>query len=1184
MASIRGKSQPSVGSARWVYDEREVAQQFIEQEVEEFTFSAQTEMEWLNEHMVDIFSHNEFNITEAFKTPGKLRGKTPRTARKLQQSAARAPLTDIFSSNNQLSPSPAAKLRLNKPAPRTQVREDKENALPQQTSPNPKVNAVLSTIDSGFFDTVRSTVSSPKAPVIPPKSPLRSPLSRHHAPPQSEQIVHEKRDGVEEAKDSEESFVSADEAPSDKIVNSTEIQKKDGLAKDTFASSTLSQQNEQSTARIPSNPFSVSAKTDADMQEVADHVERTSPARGQEVNEMPPPSNVSVEQSVVQEQRRDNVTPAPPRKLVTIQQEIEIEAPHVPFHHTQQSLTTHNSFPDHGEQIHDQGMTQNSPKAHEVDDKSVSHPQQTLEENPKSESIAFHNKTSTQRLHERITMLGKSNPPRASRSISTSLANVHAPLRKPDQFERTKTSSAAFGAGDDDWIAPVPKETRALNRQTAEESNGQKQDQPQVSTSYPNLPVSTAESTTPVGSPYRWNADGPLSASKAKFQSFLRSAKGMFASSAATSAQAKMEAMAHSPTRNAAARQTGQGEILQPLADVPELTSEPASQPTENISRSSIGRKRSASAGPLQDLTEISDEQPPTKRRSSKRISEARARQASQDHEHGGADGAPELDTKSGLPDEVEKDRAQALEAIEPSHQSIKKPLRPMDGQLKAAGTQRPKQIARPNTGSKAKPGQISVMVPSMRPQLGAGGNSIKAQGHHLNTSQTSAARPPLTKKASDSSMRSASSQSVRTTQANSKLKALESAKRKKEQDEREQQRKEEQKRALEKRRAEKAEEERLAHERKLADQKREADARAAAQKRAAELQKAEKQQREDQLRAQAEAAKPKPVNDHASKSQNERFYPITKTEKVPVRPEPRAQEGIRPQVPHINPAKPAKRYFNPDADEQAHGASDMPKKAKMSEEFELRTQAQPLARAPIGAPMRPSMAKKQELPAKFQHGFMSGVGSTRPSSSMLKNAISTSQQLQGHPKTPHTMNDMAKFANARIPFAEAPNPPGPAQPAGNGQAPRTVQKTPATASHAAKSSPAFPNGDNISLPDIATDSEDEDSDDAFEAPAWTDSPELRRLLEQQQLVDPMRVFGPIAPLSMEEVFKGASKDRMKRFRDRTSSANWNGPDRLTEEERRRDREARERLEKDGGWTYETNMEIEKNEKHERLH
>ena len=59
MASARGKGHPVVGSAKWVYDERDVARQFIDQELEEFAFSARNELEWLNEHMADMFSQND---------------------------------------------------------------------------------------------------------------------------------------------------------------------------------------------------------------------------------------------------------------------------------------------------------------------------------------------------------------------------------------------------------------------------------------------------------------------------------------------------------------------------------------------------------------------------------------------------------------------------------------------------------------------------------------------------------------------------------------------------------------------------------------------------------------------------------------------------------------------------------------------------------------------------------------------------------------------------------------------------------------------------------------------------------------------------------------------------------------------------------------------------------------------
>ena len=95
--------------------------------------------------------------------------------------------------------------------------------------------------------------------------------------------------------------------------------------------------------------------------------------------------------------------------------------------------------------------------------------------------------------------------------------------------------------------------------------------------------------------------------------------------------------------------------------------------------------------------------------------------------------------------------------------------------------------------------------------------------------------------------------------------------------------------------------------------------------------------------------------------------------------------------------------------------------------------------------------------------------------------------------------------------------------------------------------------------------SEDEDSENEFEQPSWVNTPNLRELLTQQQLVDPEQIFGPIAPLNMEQVFP--DKDRHKKFRQRTSSAYWVN-DQVTEEEKRKEREARERLVRDGAWTY----------------
>lgn len=58
MASVRSKAQP-VGSTDWIYDENTQVSQFRGQELEDFTFAARNEVEWLNEHMLDIFTKNQ---------------------------------------------------------------------------------------------------------------------------------------------------------------------------------------------------------------------------------------------------------------------------------------------------------------------------------------------------------------------------------------------------------------------------------------------------------------------------------------------------------------------------------------------------------------------------------------------------------------------------------------------------------------------------------------------------------------------------------------------------------------------------------------------------------------------------------------------------------------------------------------------------------------------------------------------------------------------------------------------------------------------------------------------------------------------------------------------------------------------------------------------------------------------
>lgn len=58
MAAMRG-ARLQVGSAPWVAEERSSAMQIAQSEVEEFSYSARNELDWLNEHMAGIFDENE---------------------------------------------------------------------------------------------------------------------------------------------------------------------------------------------------------------------------------------------------------------------------------------------------------------------------------------------------------------------------------------------------------------------------------------------------------------------------------------------------------------------------------------------------------------------------------------------------------------------------------------------------------------------------------------------------------------------------------------------------------------------------------------------------------------------------------------------------------------------------------------------------------------------------------------------------------------------------------------------------------------------------------------------------------------------------------------------------------------------------------------------------------------------
>lgn len=230
-----------------------------------------------------------------------------------------------------------------------------------------------------------------------------------------------------------------------------------------------------------------------------------------------------------------------------------------------------------------------------------------------SRMTKLHNKSSTQRLHDRINMLGKSQPARPTKSITASAAinNLNYPeLPKQEQqprltqdIVRLTTNARALPNNeedDHDWIQPpqpqatsssrpqLPKSISTdvmegivgkrtvggeefgrtrheeqLTRQASPSSHpkareGHIDDPPlhrRASESQSPSPALAAVeahvdgpgSAAPTGiSSSKRYVDGPLSASKSKLQTIMKTARGLFSSSAGVSAQAKMETLSPS--------------------------------------------------------------------------------------------------------------------------------------------------------------------------------------------------------------------------------------------------------------------------------------------------------------------------------------------------------------------------------------------------------------------------------------------------------------------------------------------------------------------------------------------------------------------------------------------------------------------------------------------------------------
>lgn len=59
MSTTGARGHQPVGSVAWIADEKENIVRLVDEEIEEAEFPVRHELEWLNEHMGEIFSRNQ---------------------------------------------------------------------------------------------------------------------------------------------------------------------------------------------------------------------------------------------------------------------------------------------------------------------------------------------------------------------------------------------------------------------------------------------------------------------------------------------------------------------------------------------------------------------------------------------------------------------------------------------------------------------------------------------------------------------------------------------------------------------------------------------------------------------------------------------------------------------------------------------------------------------------------------------------------------------------------------------------------------------------------------------------------------------------------------------------------------------------------------------------------------------
>ncbi|KAG5926625.1 hypothetical protein E4U42_003105 [Claviceps africana] len=1231
MATMRAP-RVQVGSTAWIIEERNAALQIAQSEVEEFSYSARNEFDWLNEHMAGIFNENETNFAEAFKTPGKLRGKASRTVKAQNPLETRAPLSEVFS---------ATPNGMSNPNNRIQSTRQNDHAArgspslqPSATSVNlfPPKQVTQPIQDSGYFGSQDAAPLSihmdtdPEDVHISPRSTSTFTTTIPH--------VTRPNCAVVAADTTEKTLPAVEENQIWQV--SAETSKKPAAE----TKPTLENTSDAVDDASPERHLSREAK---EMIDYADDVRSASDGSS--------PIRPIVRKSSL------NFASLPAREPLTAGKSIGARVSRTS--HLESIRTSHYNRQTGGKSL---GGTLAKPDLGESQEACLDVNDATDAQASKSEDP----KTYTQRLQDQINQLGQCQPKHGHnlQQNKTPAPKVASPI----PFNTLQSTPGAFPEDDDDdWIEPPATISAANERRPSlpkshsadvmegiqgkrtigepdfdvseDESLGESQTEEQqsepshavgayghaksasvpvipnvrtavgevhglkrvVSASNPSLlpVVQTGDTGTPTKSHSRNFRESPLKQVKNKLSSILKSSRGLLASSAAISAEGKL--LTSPSSTRLGLNSFMSSESLASLAKIGSHSSaaQPEGSPTRPMRRTRASaereeKKREREAKRLEEQNlklekarQKEEEKARVFSKEQERLAGMEKQIAAKKDEGQAPEGELSKPTRSGhrnmkaveddtvsVDKDVDMDDASVvpppsiLRSLGPAHatrnKELKRPAKP------TRETQnRPKQaptVIRVNTGSQHSQYRPSTAPPDVS-------NHTVAQAHQL---VSKASKASLQTKPSTQSLRGA---------AASRAKTQELASRKKEQEEREAQRRRDAKAEMERKKTTAQEEQRRQeqHKRQEADRQRQpqqelsasqSQFKSSAQRKAA-IEKAK------QTRAPPPAVRPQP-NAPPDFSMSQESQAVGGPSRMTSNAQWSQEETNRPVNAVLSTASKAsaKRAFTYDKGDESqpkhlpsrggppYQANDA-KRRRTSENLDEETDAS-TQRNIRGPPLRPSSAFKKEMPAKsvFQNGF---ANAPPPSSAPNLFKATLSSQHASQTKAAHPL-DLAQISKGAIPFQPTPNAAGSAYKTPARSGPAAAAKS--TAKSGARSSPRFQNGEAIELPEIQTDdeSEDDESHGAIVAP-WADSPDLRKALMRQETMDPSQIFGPPAPLNMEEVFN-KSKDRFHKFRARTSSANWSGADRLTEEDIRKDLLARDKLRRDGGWSYEMSKDM----------